>query len=88
MGRRAGMTDEEIARVAVGPDAPGWTPRQLALLRATDELHATRTLGDETWAALRSELDERGAIEFCLLVGHYEMLAMTLNALRVQIDPR
>jgi AhpD family alkylhydroperoxidase len=88
MGRRAGLSDEEIARVAEGPDAPGWTPRQLALLRAADELHASRTLGDEAWAALRAELDERGAIEFCLLVGHYEMLAMTLNALRVQLDPR
>lgn len=25
-------------------------------------------------------------IELCMLVGHYEMLAMTLNALRVQPD--
>jgi alkylhydroperoxidase family enzyme len=88
LGRRAGLSDEEIARVAEGPDAPGYTPRQLALLRAADELHAERTLGDEAWAALRSELDERGAIQFCLLVGHYEMLAMTLNALRVQLDGR
>jgi len=49
-------------------------------------LHAERTLSDETWAAVRGELDERGAIELCLLVGHYEMLAMTLNALNVQLD--
>jgi len=86
MGRRVGLTAEEIARTPDGPDAPGWTPRQRTLLRATDELHAERTLSDETWAAVRGELDERGAIELCLLVGHYEMLAMTLNALNVQLD--
>ena len=29
-------------------------------------------------------LPEAQLIELCLLIGHYEMLAMTLNALRVQ----
>ncbi|MCW3066912.1 MAG: 4-carboxymuconolactone decarboxylase [Solirubrobacterales bacterium] len=87
IGRRVGLSDEEIARVAEGPDAPGWTPRQVALLRAVDELHAERTLSDPAWAALRAELpDDRQAIELCLLVGHYEMLAMTINALRVPLD--
>jgi AhpD family alkylhydroperoxidase len=87
MGRRVGLSDAEIARVAQGPEAPGWTPRQATLLRAVDELHAERTLSDATWAALHAELpDERQAIEFCLLVGHYEMLAMTINALGVQLD--
>jgi hypothetical protein len=54
------------------------------LLRAADELHADGVVGDATWARLSGELDERLLIETLMLVGHYEMLAMTLNSLRVQ----
>jgi AhpD family alkylhydroperoxidase len=86
LGQAAGLSRDEVERVAQGPDAPGWTGRQAALLRATDELHRTRTLSDEAWAPLAAELSEPELIELCLLVGHYEMLAMTLNALRVELD--
>ena len=50
-------------------------------------MHAEGEIGDEVWAGLAAELDERLLIELCLLIGHYEMLAMTLNTLRVQPDP-
>ncbi|WP_296601519.1 carboxymuconolactone decarboxylase family protein [Nocardioides sp.] len=86
LARRAGLTAADVDRVAIGPQAPGWTPRQALLLRATDELHRTRDLTDQTWAAVRAELDVRLSIELLLLVGHYEMLATTLNTLRVQPD--
>src|SRR5882757_10159920 len=39
LGRKAGITDEEIARVKQGPDAAGWSEDEAELLRATDELH-------------------------------------------------
>jgi AhpD family alkylhydroperoxidase len=84
LGQRAGLSAEEVERVRSGPDAPGWTPRQQLLLRAADEMYAAGQIGDELWASLAAELDERLLIELCLLIGHYEMLAMTLNTLRVQ----
>ena len=37
-------------------------------------------------SALREELDDREAIELCMLVGHYDMLATVLGTLRVQTD--
>ncbi|HMX28534.1 MAG TPA: carboxymuconolactone decarboxylase family protein, partial [Blastocatellia bacterium] len=40
IGRQAGLTDEEIARVKTGADAAGWSKSETALLRAVDELHA------------------------------------------------
>jgi alkylhydroperoxidase family enzyme len=84
---RFGLTPADVARVREGADAGGWEPRQVAILRAVDELHATRTLGDEAWQALRDAgLSQTELIELPMLVGHYEMLAMTLNALRVQPD--
>jgi AhpD family alkylhydroperoxidase len=87
LGRSAGLTPEEVERVREGPDAGGWSPRRRLLLRAADELHADRTISDALWEPLRAELSDADLIELCMLVGHYEMLAMTLNALHVQPDP-
>jgi len=83
---RAGVLPDEIERVAEGPDAPDWSARDAALLRAADELHDRRTISDETWAELRPELSEVDLIELCMLVGHYEMVAMTINGLRIEPD--
>ena len=44
-------------------------------------------IGDELWAPLAEQLDQVRLIELCMLIGHYEMLAMTLNSLRVQPEP-
>jgi AhpD family alkylhydroperoxidase len=82
----AGLDAETVARVRDGADAAGWSGRQAALLRATDELHAERRLSDGGWEDLRPHLSDAQAIELCMLVGHYEMLAMTLNALQVEPD--
>jgi alkylhydroperoxidase family enzyme len=86
LARSAGLDGDAVARVRTDADADEWTPRQRALLRACDELHERRTLSDERWAEVRSHLSDIEAIELCMLVGHYEMLAMTLNALRVEPD--
>lgn len=86
IGRRVGLSAEQIARVAHGSAATGWSERERALLLATEELHAEDRVSDGTWAALTVHLDERQLIELCLLAGHYTMLAGTLNSLGVQLD--
>jgi AhpD family alkylhydroperoxidase len=87
LARQAGRTAADIERVREGPAAAGWSSRRAALLTAADELHADRRVGDGTWAALRPLLDDEQLIELCMLVGHYEMLAGTLNSLGVEPDP-
>jgi AhpD family alkylhydroperoxidase len=86
LAKRAGIHATEVARVQEGPSAVGWTEREQVLLAAVDELHATKDLSDPTWDALRRQLDEKRAIEFLMLVGHYEMLATFLLTLRVRPD--
>lgn len=83
LGRRAGLSEEEIARVRSGPEAAGWSERQRLLLGAADQMHADGRIGEELWKGLAAELDEVRLIELCMLIGHYEMLAMTLNTLQV-----
>jgi AhpD family alkylhydroperoxidase len=82
----SGLSAEEVARVREGPQADGWSERQSLLLRAADELHADRRISDALWAELRPLLSDEELIELCLLIGHYEMLAMTLNSLEVEPD--
>jgi len=86
LGARAGLDAADVERIMQGPGADGWSPVERALLEAVDELHAERDLADPTWDTLREHLDERGLIEFVMLVGHYQMLATALRTLRVQPD--
>lgn len=85
LGRRAGLTADEIQRVGDGP-GEGWSKRDDALVRAVDELHRDRDLTDDTWDELRQHLDEPTTVELVMLVGHYEMLATTINTLRIPVD--
>jgi alkylhydroperoxidase family enzyme len=48
---------------------------------------ARPTISEDLWGELRDRLTDVELIELCMLVGHYEMLAMTLNALAVEPDP-
>ena len=84
LGRQAGLTHADVERVRQGPTADGWSERRRTLLLAADELHGDKTLSDETWDALSALFGDEQLIELCMLVGHYEMLAMTLNSLQVE----
>lgn len=86
LGRRAGVGDTDVGRVMAGPEDPGWSPRDRAMLTAVDQLHHQGDIDDEAWDDLRAHLDERGAIELVLLVGHYEMLATAITTLRIEPD--
>jgi alkylhydroperoxidase family enzyme len=88
LGRRVGIGEAELARVVRGPDAAGWTDRQRAVLAAASALTRDHDIDDETFQVLRDYLDEREIIELCMLVGHYEMLATVIQALRIQPDRR
>ena len=85
IARDAGLSDE-IDRVVDGPSAPGWDPFDATLLEAADELDRDSVISDDTWARLRERYDERQLIEVPMLIGHYTMLAFTLNSLGVQRD--
>lgn len=82
--RRSGLTDDEIHRIASGE---GWEGHEAALLRAADELHATTTITDETWAELAAHYDEGQLVEVVYVVGQYTMLSMVANALDVGVPP-
>jgi len=87
IGRAAGLTDEEIARVPRGPTDASWSTFDAALLRAADELHAGAVLSEASWTALAARYQERQLIEVPMVVGQYHMVAVLVNSLGVEPDP-
>ncbi|POM24104.1 Carboxymuconolactone decarboxylase family protein [Actinomadura rubteroloni] len=88
LGRREGLTEDEIAALRLDLDAHPWDERDRAVVAAVDELHADGTVGDATWAALAARFDERELIELVLLVGFYQLTAFALNSLGVEVEDR
>jgi alkylhydroperoxidase family enzyme len=86
IGKAIGLSDAELAELKVGPEAPGWSAFDRALLRATDELHARQFVSDATWQALGERYDTRQLLDLIFTVGEYTMIAMALNSLGVQIE--
>lgn len=86
LGREAGLADDEIDRVAAGPDAPGWSALDAALLRAADELVTDACITDATWRVLARELDDQQLLDLVFTVGAYDALAMALRSFRVPLD--
>lgn len=79
-GLAAGMSPEEVAAVAAGPDHPRWGPLDRALLRAADELHAGATVSEATWAELARALSPAELVGVTLVAGQYRMLSGLANA--------
>ena len=80
IAKRAGITDEEIARArAETPDT--------TLARAVDELDTDSRLSDQTYAELSFELDDRQLMDLVFTVGAYGLLGMAFNTFEVELDP-
>jgi alkylhydroperoxidase family enzyme len=84
--RRAGLTDEEIERVKLGPAAPSWDSFDAALCRAADDLHGDGMVSDDTWRALAERYDERQLLDVLFTVGQYNLVSWVLNSLGVELD--
>ena len=86
IGKRAGLTDDEIARIKLGAGAPGWSAADAALLRAADDLHREHFVTESVWAELSKHFEERQRMDVVFTVGQYTQVSMLLNSFGVQLD--
>jgi alkylhydroperoxidase family enzyme len=86
LARDAGIDGDEIARVAEGPHAPGWSPLERAMLSAVDELLGDATVAHGTYSVLDRELDEQQLMDLIFTVGAYDLLAMAFRTFGVELD--
>jgi len=87
IGKRNGVTSEEVERVIAGSDAPGWSELDRAIVRAMEELHFDSMISDETWAVLAASYSDKQLMELIVLAGQYKTVAYLQNSLRLRIPP-
>jgi alkylhydroperoxidase family enzyme len=83
----AGLSDAEIARIAEGPKAPGWSEADRDLLLAADQLHARQQIDDALWQRLAGRYAPDQLVELPFVVGQYTMLSMVANMTGVALEP-
>jgi alkylhydroperoxidase family enzyme len=87
IGRQAGITDEEIEAIKMGPGADIWSLKEKSLLQAADELRSDAFITDATWQTLSDSYNEQQLMDLVFTVGQYQLVSMALNTFGVQLDP-
>jgi len=86
IGKRVGLSSDDIRRIAAGPDAPGWDPFEAALLQAVDELHSDSFISHSTWKALAGRYSTEQLLDLIFTAGQYTLVSMALNCCGVQLE--
>jgi 4-carboxymuconolactone decarboxylase len=86
IGGRAGVTDDEIRRIASDVLDDEWADADRTLLQATDELIDDKTISDGTWAALTAGWSTQQVMDVVFAVGQYTLVSMALNTFGVELD--
>ena len=86
LARQLGFRDDEIERIKVGSDAPGWSGLEALVLKTADELHDACHVTDATWRALAGQLSEKHLMDLVFTCGHYTQVCMLLNSFGIQVE--
>jgi 4-carboxymuconolactone decarboxylase len=88
IGRRVGLTDEQIAAVERNDidDSPALSELERAVLVFASEVVAGPRVSDATFAAVRQRLSPREIVELLLTVGNYLMLARVMTTLELELE--
>jgi 4-carboxymuconolactone decarboxylase len=85
IGKREGLSDDEIARIKDGAHA-AWSPADAALIQAADELHADQFISDPSWADLNRHFSQKQCMDVVFTAAQYTQVSMFLNTFGVQLD--
>jgi alkylhydroperoxidase family enzyme len=86
LAAEAGLDDQEIARIADGPEAPGWSATDAAMLWAVDELVSDAEVCAATWEQLTRTFDQQQLMDLVFTVGAYDLLAMAFRSFGIELD--
>ncbi|MGY6499778.1 MAG: carboxymuconolactone decarboxylase family protein [Acidimicrobiales bacterium] len=86
IGKRVGLTDDEIAAIASDDSDHPWSDDDRALVALADDLCTDDCVSDETWRALSPRWTEEQLVELLMLAGYYRMISGFLNSAGVQLD--
>jgi len=84
--RKAGLSANEIHRIAQGPDTAGWDPFEATLLRLADQLFRNSSVTATSWQALSARYDMFNMMDAVETVNHFVVLSMVYSSFGVQPD--
>ncbi|MBB4857663.1 alkylhydroperoxidase family enzyme [Novosphingobium chloroacetimidivorans] len=82
-----GLDPEMYEPIKVGASDPYFTPFEREVILATEELIATSTLSDATWAALSAVWDKAQMLDFLFAIGCYMTVAYVMKATAIPRMP-
>jgi alkylhydroperoxidase family enzyme len=86
IGRRSGLTDDEIVALTLPPDDHPWSLDDRALVALADDLAADDCVSDATWAELATRWSDAQLVELLIVAGFYRLVSGFLNSAGVQLD--
>jgi len=86
IGKRCGLTDDEIVALTKGPHDHPWSADDVALIALADDLHADDCVGNGTWLALTERWSEAELVELLIVAGFYRLVSGFLNSAGVPLD--
>jgi alkylhydroperoxidase family enzyme len=87
IGRRCGLTDDEIAALTRPPGDHDWSADDVALIALADDLAADDCVSNETWTALAARWNDAELVELLIVAGFYRLVSGFLNSAGVELDP-
>ncbi|MEL6890101.1 MAG: carboxymuconolactone decarboxylase family protein [Actinomycetota bacterium] len=86
IGRRCGLTDDEITALTADPSGHDWSAHDRALIALADDLHTDDCVSDATWSALVARWNDAELVELLIVAGFYRLVSGFLNSAGVQLD--
>ncbi len=86
IGRRCGLSDDEITALTKALGDHPWSADDRALLAMADELSADDCVRDATWAVLAARWSDAELVELLVVAGFYRLVSGFLNSAGVQLD--
>lgn len=85
VGRAAGLTEAELTAIATDTDVPTLDQPERTVREVCRELLVHRDLNDELYARAERDLGIELLYELVVLVGYYDLLALSLRAFRTPL---
>jgi alkylhydroperoxidase family enzyme len=85
VGRRAGLTEEELAALRAGRAPATLSDVERAVLDVSRSLAVDGDLDEQAYATAEAVLGQDTLVELVLLVGYYDLLALSLRVFRTPL---
>jgi 4-carboxymuconolactone decarboxylase len=88
IGLAAGLTEEEISRLAdtAAGGGDGWSDDDSALVAMVDDLCDDDVVSEDTWRRLAGRWNDNEILELLMLAGFYRLVSGVLNSVGVALE--